>query len=81
MRYAKESPISRQDEIDGVERMMRAALPDGAKAMAVWESFEGDVEEVSELWARFEANERSAMKERREVRPGRKRENPYKRRW
>ena len=64
-------PISRADEIDGMESAIRKLLPDGAAAKAYLDTQELEPEEYSSLWSRFAANERSAMKERREVRKGR----------
>ncbi len=74
MRFAKHTPISRQDEIDGLERLMRHHLEqkDGKAAGELYAAFDGEVEEQMDLWNRFAANERSAMKERRDVRKGRK---------
>jgi len=73
MRFSKHTPIDRQDEIDGLERQMRSYLDlkDGKTAGELSAAFNGEVEEHMDLWSRFAPNERSAMKERRDVRKGR----------
>lgn len=68
MRYTKHTEVSKADEVDCIEQGMREALPDGEKAMAIWQEWDGSHEEKTELWFRFASYERSAMKERREVR-------------
>lgn len=72
MRFAKHTTIDRQDEIDGLERQMRhyLDLKDGKTAGELAAVFECEVEEQIDLWSRFAPNERSAMKERRDVRKG-----------
>ena len=73
MRFSKVTPITRADEIDNRERMIRVWLPNGEAAMAVLDIYRWDmeIEEQTDLWSRFAANERSAMKARRDVRKGR----------
>ncbi len=73
MRFTKVTPITRADEIDGLERSIRVWFPNGKTAMAVLDFYRWnmEIEEQTDLWSRFAANERSAMKERRPVRKGR----------
>lgn len=75
MRYTIVTEVSRQDELDAAERVVRFHLErkNGCLAKQMWDELTEDwtPEEESEVWFRFAANERSAMKERREVRPPR----------